>query len=305
MTFHEGSRIDTSTTSTSGGPGLGGPGPGRGIAIGGGLGGLVIVVIALLLGIDPGTITSGTQPEPGQQQSQAQDVSGFDKSQCKTTADANKIPECRIIATGNSVDAVWTQLLGKGYTRPDINIFHDQVNTGCGAASTDVGPFYCPADKTAYFDTGFLEILKNQLGSSTGPFAQEYIVAHEFGHHVQDLQGTLGKAQQGMQGAQGNGVRTELQADCYAGVWAHFATIPQSDGTPYLDPLTDKDIADVMSATQAVGDDWIQKRMTGRVDPYQFTHGTSEQRQHWFTVGYKLGDPKRCDTYNTNDLDNG
>jgi uncharacterized protein len=295
MTFHEGTQIDTSTTSSSGG----GPG-GRGIAIGGGLGGLVVVVVALLLGVDPGTITSG--PQQGQQQ----DVSGFDVSQCKTAADANKIPECRIIATGNSVDAVWSQHL-QGYTRPHIKLFQGQVQTACGGATTDVGPFYCPGDKTAYFDTGFLDVLKNQLGSSTGPFAQEYIVAHEFGHHVQDLLGDLGRAQQphAAQGAEGAGVRTELQADCYAGVWAHYATIPQSNERPYLDPLTDKDIQDVMSATQAVGDDWIQKRTSGRVDPYSFTHGTSEQRQHWFTVGYKLGDPQRCDTFNAADLDNG
>jgi predicted metalloprotease len=293
MTFHEGTQIDTSTTSSSGGPG------GRGIAIGGGLGGLVIVVIALLLGVDPSTVTP--PPQTGTQQ---QEVSGFDVSQCKTAADANKIPECRIIATGNSVDAVWTQLMGRQYTRPHIRLFKGQVNTACGAATTDVGPFYCPGDDTAYFDTEFLTVLRDQLGSSTGPFAQEYIVAHEFGHHVQDLLGDLGRAQQpnAAQGANGAGVRTELQADCYAGVWAHYATIPQSNGTTYLDPLTDKDIADVMSATQAVGDDWIQKRTTGRVDPYSFTHGTSEQRQHWFNVGYKLGDPQRCDTFNTRDL---
>jgi hypothetical protein len=269
------------------------------MAIGGGVGGLVVVVIALLLGVDPGTITGGSQPQAGQQ---SQDVGGYDVSQCKTAEDANTKPECRIIATGNSVDAVWTQQLGKEYTRPRIQLFRVRVATACGEASTDVGPFYCPGDDTAYFDTAFLTVLRDQLGSSTGPFAQEYIVAHEFGHHVQDLLGDLGKAQQGVQGAQGNGVRTELQADCYAGVWAHYATIPQSNGTTYLDPLTDKDIQDVMSATQAVGDDWIQKRMTGRVDPYSFTHGTSAQRQHWFTVGYQTGDRTKCDTYNATDL---
>lgn len=297
MTFHEGTQIDTSTTSGGGG------GPGRGMAIGGGVGGLVIVVIALLLGVDPGNITGGSAPPAGQQ---SQNVSGFDPSQCKTAEDANTKPSCRIIATGNSVDAVWTQLLGKEYTRPHVVIFSGQVRTACGPADVNVGPFYCPGDKTAYFDPDFLkDVLAQQLGYDPGPLAQEYIVAHEFGHHVQDLQGTIGRAQQGVQGATGNSVRTELQADCYAGVWAHYATIPQQNGTAYLDQLTDAQIKDVMDATQHIGDDWIQKQMSGRVDPGSFTHGTSEQRQHWFNVGYKLGDWKKCDTYDAADLDNG
>jgi predicted metalloprotease len=292
MTFNEGMQIDTSTTSSSGGPG-------RVMAIGGGLGGLVIVVVALLLGVDPGTVMPA--PQPGQ----APQAQGFDTSQCKTGADANKILGCRIIATGNSVDAVWSQLL-KGYTRPYVRLFDGSVQTGCGGATTEVGPFYCPVDKTAYFDTAFFQVLVDQFGSSGGPFAQEYVVAHEFGHHVQDLLGDIGRAQQGAQGALGNGVRTELQADCYAGVWAHFAsTVKEKNGVPYLNPLTDKDIQDALSAASSVGDDWIQKQSTGRVNPESWTHGSSEQRQHWFTVGYQTGDPKRCDTYDAADLSNG
>jgi predicted metalloprotease len=292
MTFNEGMQIDTSTTSSSGGMG-------RGLAIGGGLGGLVIVVVALLLGVDPGTVLPAQQPD------QTQQAQGFDVSQCKTGADANKILGCRIIATGNSVDAVWSQLL-KGYTRPHVRLFSGEVQTGCGGATTEVGPFYCPVDKTAYFDTAFFQVLVDQFGSSGGPFAQEYVVAHEFGHHVQDLLGDIGRAQQGAQGATGNGVRTELQADCYAGIWAHYAsTVKEKNGVPYLNPLTDKDIQDALSAANSVGDDWIQKRSTGHINPDTFTHGTSEQRQHWFTVGYQTGDPKRCDTYDATDLDNG
>jgi predicted metalloprotease len=295
MTFNEGMQIDTSTTSSSGGRG-----PGRGIAIGGGLSGLVIVVIALLLGVDPGTIQT-TAPPPS---ADGAEVAGFDVSQCKTGADANKILGCRIIATGNSVDAVWRQLLGREYTRPQIRLFHGEVQTACGGATTEVGPFYCPGDQTAYFDTDFFQVLVDQFGSSGGPLAQEYVVAHEFGHHVQDLLGDIGRAQQGAQGAQGNSVRTELQADCYAGVWAHYASTvkQQSTGVTYLKPLTDKDIQDALSAAQSVGDDWIQKHSTGRINPDSFTHGTSEQRQHWFTVGYQFGDPKKCDTYNAPDL---
>ena len=292
MTFNEGMQIDTSTTSTSGGGG------GRGIAIGGGLGGLLVVLIAMFLGVDPGNVLS-------QQSINTQDdVSpGFDLNQCRTGADANKYVQCRVVATANSVDAVWHQLMSR-YTRPHVRLFSGQVDTACGPATSDVGPFYCPGDETAYFDTDFFQVLKDQFGSSGGPLAQEYVVAHEFGHHVQDLQHTLGRAQQGAQGAGGNGVRTELQADCYAGVWAHYAAITkqESTGVPYLEPLSDKDINDALSAAASVGDDRIQRQATGRSHPESWTHGSSEQRQHWFTIGYQTGDPNKCDTFHAADL---
>jgi uncharacterized protein len=293
MTFNEGMQIDTSTTSTSGG------GRGRGIAIGGGVGGLVIVVIALLLGVDPGSVLSQQSAPPQQSGGQAVDI-----SMCKTGADANKYVQCRVVATGNSVDAVWSQLLGSRYQRPNMRLFTDYVNTGCGPADTSVGPFYCPVDRTAYFDTGFFKVLVDQFGSSGGPLAQEYVVAHEYGHNVQNLLGDLGRAQQGAQGAGGNGVRTELQADCYAGVWAHYASITkqQSTGVPYLEPLSDKDIADALSAAASVGDDRIQKQATGRINPESWTHGSSAERQHWFTVGYQTGDPAQCDTFDAANL---
>ncbi|BBZ14188.1 KPN_02809 family neutral zinc metallopeptidase [Mycobacterium branderi] len=286
MTFNEGMQIDTSTTSSSGGGG-------RGIAIGGGLGGLLIVVVAMLLGVDPGNVISQ------QTVNTREDVApGFDLNKCRTGADANKYVQCRVVATGNSVDGVWKQLM-RGYTRPRVRLFSGQVGTGCGSATSEVGPFYCPVDQTAYFDTDFFQVLVDQFGSSGGPLAQEYVVAHEFGHHVQNLQGNLGRAQQGAQGASGNGVRTELQADCYAGVWAHYASITkqESTGVPYLEPLSDKDIADALSAAASVGDDRIQRRATGRTNPESWTHGSSEQRQHWFTVGYQTGDPNQCDTF--------
>jgi predicted metalloprotease len=295
MTFNEGMQIDTSTTSTSGGGG-----GGRGIAIGGGLGGLVIVVVALFLGVDPGTVL----PQQGQIGSaEGVESPGFDLSQCKTGADANNIVQCNVVATGNSVDGVWEQLL-PGYTRPHVRLFSGSVDTGCGPATSDVGPFYCPVDQTAYFDTDFFQVLVDQFGSSGGPLAREYVVAHEFGHHVQNLKGVLGRAQQDPEGATGGGVRTELQADCYAGVWAHYASITkqESTGVPFLEPLSDKDIADALSAASSVGDDRIQKSATGRVNPESWTHGSSEQRQKWFTVGYQTGDPDKCDTFATNNL---
>ena len=295
MTFNEGVQIDTSTTSSGGGGG-------RGIAIGGGLGGLVILALALFLGVDPGGITQqGLGP---QFDTQGVETPGFDVSACRTGDDANKIVECRVIATGNSVDAVWDQLL-KGYTRPNMKLFTGSTDTGCGAATTEVGPFYCPADRTAYFDTAFFQVLVDQFGSNGGPLAQEYVVAHEYGHHVQNLLGNLAKAQRGPQGAEGNSVRTELQADCYAGVWAHYASVTNAPGSdqPFLKPLTDKDISDALSAAKSVGDDRIQQAATGRVNPESWTHGSSQQREHWFTVGYQTGDVRKCDTYGAANLD--
>lgn len=292
MTFNEGMQIDTSSASSSGGGGMGR------MAIGGGIGGLLLVVVAMLLGVDPGGVIS-QQPLDSRE-----DVApGFDLSRCKTGADANKYVQCRVVATSNSLDAVWKQLMPK-YTRPHLRLFSGQVSTGCGPASSDVGPFYCPVDKTAYFDTDFFQVLVTQFGSSGGPFAEEYVVAHEYGHHVQNLLGVLGRAQSGAQGATGSGVRTELQADCYAGVWAHYASTVKQDSTgqPFLQPLSDKDIQDALSAAASVGDDRIQQQVNGRVNPESWTHGSSAQRQKWFTTGYSTGEPNKCDTFNTNDL---
>lgn len=178
-------------------------------------------------------------------------------------------------------------------------IFSGATTTGCGPASAEVGPFYCPADTTAYFDPGFFQELVNRFGSSGGPLAEEYVVAHEFGHHVQHVLGYLDRAQQDPQGPQSGAVRTELQADCYAGLWArHVSTQPDPQtGRPFLEPLTEKDLADALSAASAVGDDRIQKAATGRVTPESWTHGSSAQRQKWFYQGYSTGDINQCDTF--------
>lgn len=264
---------------------------GTGLKVGGGL----VLLVALLLGINPnmlgGLVENGSG---GQSQGTA--------PACSTGADADARLDCRITGTVNSLNAFWPGYLKQynvQYPRPEAVIFSGSTNTGCGAATSEVGPFYCPTDTTAYFDPGFFQELVDRFGSSGGPLAQEYVVAHEFGHHVQNLLGDLQRAQQDPQGPESGSVRTELQADCYAGLWAKYAsTTPDpATGKPYLEPLTQQDVNDALSAAASVGDDRIQKAATGRVSPEGWTHGSSEERQRWFSRGYQSGDIKQCDTF--------
>ncbi|TQJ36420.1 hypothetical protein FBY36_3720 [Arthrobacter sp. SLBN-122] len=268
---------------------------GTGVKIGGGIGGGLVLLVALLLGINPnmlGGLTDGGTA--GQSQGTA--------PACTTGADADARLDCRITGTVNSLNAFWPGYLKQynvQYPRPEAVIFSGGTNTGCGSATSEVGPFYCPTDTTAYFDPGFFQELVDRFGSSGGPLAQEYVVAHEFGHHIQNILGDLGRAQQDPQGPESGSVRTELQADCYAGLWAKYAsTTPNpATGQPYLEPLTQQDVNDALSAAASVGDDRIQKAATGRVSPEGWTHGSSEERQRWFTRGYQSGDIKQCDTF--------
>lgn len=275
-------------------------GMGRGAKVGGGIGGGLILLIAALLGVNPQLLEglTGAGQEP-----QSQGTAPA----CATGADADARLDCRITGTVNSLNAFWPAYLkdyGVQYPQPKAVIFSGGTNTGCGAATTAVGPFYCPTDTTAYFDPGFFQELVDQFGSSGGPLAQEYVVAHEFGHHVQNLLGDLGRAQQDPQGPESGSVRTELQADCYAGLWAkHASSTPDpATGQPYLEPLTQQDINDALSAAASVGDDRIQKAATGRVSPEGWTHGSSEERQRWFARGYQTGDITQCDTFSAPSL---
>jgi predicted metalloprotease len=299
MSFNEGSQLDTSQVSDRRG-GMGGK-----IAIGGG--GLILL-IASLLGVPPELLQSFGL---GSEQSTQQEALGTGSlaEECRTGADANARRDCRIVGTVNSLNRFWATELPQyniQYPVPKAVLFSGGVSTACGQASSAVGPFYCPVDRTAYFDTGFFDQLTGQLGAAEGPLAEEYVVAHEFGHHIQNLTGALDASQQDPQGAESGAVRVELQADCYAGVWARNATDQKdpSTGKPFMKPFSDRDLQVALSAASAVGDDRIQEASSGSVNPHTFTHGTSAQRQAWFTQGYNTGDPARCDTLSARDLDN-
>jgi uncharacterized protein len=286
VSFRDDAPLDPSEVSDQRGRGAGGR-----IAIGGGglgVAGIIVVVLLQLLG------GGGGLGQLGQLEGETSGTPTGDLAQCRTGADANERQDCRILAYVNSVQAFWSQeFKSRGRTyEPATTYFEDgQWQTGCGAASSDVGPFYCPADGHVYLDLGFLDALRDRFGATGGSLAQGYIVAHEYGHHVQDLLGTLGNGSN-EQGATGRSVRIELQADCFAGVWAAHAT-----DTGLLEPITQAQIDDALNAAAAVGDDRIQSTTQGQVDPDAWTHGSSAQRQRWFATGYETGDMTKCDTF--------
>jgi predicted metalloprotease len=284
--FRPGARLDP--TQVSDRRGLGGRAIPIGIG-GGGLGVVGIVVYLLVALLSGGGGLSGPLGNlDGSTVSQA--PPGQVLSECRTGADANAREDCRILGDVNSVQKYWSSAL-PSYVPAQTVFFDGSTATGCGTASSDVGPFYCPVDKHVYIDLGFFDELRTRFGARGGPFAEAYVIAHEYGHHVQDVQGTLSRASSG-RGATGGSVRTELQADCYAGVWASHAT-----QTGYLVNLTQADIADALDAAAAVGDDRIQSETQGQVNPETWTHGSSAERQHWFSVGYRTGKRTACDTF--------
>ncbi|GAA4200365.1 KPN_02809 family neutral zinc metallopeptidase [Microbispora amethystogenes] len=282
MDFDDRAQLDTSQVEDVGG---GGGFRGGGLAVGGGAAGIIALIVALIFGINPGNITGGGDEPTG-----AQPTTDLN-SQCKSGADADQSEKCRVVGVVNSIQKYWGDQV-QGYTKAKTTLFSGGVQTGCGAADSSVGPFYCPNDKHVYLDLSFFDELQSRFGAKGGPFAQAYVIAHEYGHHVQDLLGTMNKVGQ-EQGAESGSVRLELQADCYAGVWAKNAV---STGF-YAEEFTDADIKEAIDAAAAVGDDHIQEQAQGRVNPDAFTHGTSAQRTKWFKNGYESGDPGRCDTF--------
>ncbi|MEE1618017.1 KPN_02809 family neutral zinc metallopeptidase [Brachybacterium sp. J153] len=304
MSFNPNAEIRSDNVARSGGGGTGGgfrPG-GGGLKIGG-AGGCVILVVLLVL-MMTGILSPGQVMDlvAGGGTSQGQSGQGGVLEQCTSGADANADDECLVQATIESGDSLWAQLApeaGWEFVEPQGIVFSQSVQTGCGAATADVGPFYCPADSTIYVDVDFFDSLSSRFGADGGQLAKMYVVAHEYGHHVQYLSGAMQSADRSGTGPQSDAVRLELQADCYAGVWAHHASATTDDqGQPMLAPLTDEDIASALSAASAVGDDHIQGDVAGgQVNPESWTHGSSEQRQHWFTVGYSEGTVQACDTF--------
>ena len=314
MSFNDNAQLDTSQVQSGGSGGFGGGGGGGGfpggIQVGGGIGGLILLVLMLIFGGgkilgggDSGS-TAGGLPSQQLQSNQVAAAGQVDQgqfSQCKTGADANKNDVCLIIATVNSVQDYWTKALPKyqmNYEPVKTVIYQGQTQSKCGTANAQVGPFYCPLDAKVYVDASFFQELQNKFGANGGQLAKEYVIAHEYGHHIQDQLGLLGRAQQDPQGPNSGSVRMELMADCLAGTWVKHATeTTDASGTPLLKPITDADIQSALSAASAVGDDRIQQATQGRVTPENWTHGSAEARQRWFLQGYTTGDLNQCNTF--------
>ncbi|WP_410815113.1 neutral zinc metallopeptidase [Micromonospora sp. 067-2] len=308
MELNERAELDTSQVNDLGRGGGSGGGGGMGIPIpgGGGRGGLIGIVVTVLIALLGGGfgLNAMTNGEDGGGQSTGKPLQGCDRSNAQRFDDAR----CRNLLYVNSIQDYWEKEypeLGKGKYEPtSTNYFEAAVNTGCGQADSGVGPFYCPADRKVYIDLSFYNELASRFGAK-GEFAAPYVLAHEYGHHIQNLLGTNERAGQGDQsGPRSASVRLELQADCYAGSWAKHATESKDEtGQEALfTSITPSDVAEAVQTAEAIGDDTIQQRSGGRINPDQFTHGTSAQRQRWFQQGYDRGDPKACDTFATDQL---
>jgi uncharacterized protein len=284
----------------SGRSGLGGGGgrlpiPAGGLA-GGGIGTLVVIVVVVLLS---GVLGGG---DDSTSQNGAAGTSTDRYDQCLSGDDANQSADCARKAVAVSLENYWSNELpsqtGVQLQPTQIVTFTGGTSTGCGAASADVGPFYCPTDQTIYLDTTFFQdVLEGQLGGRGGDFVEPYVLAHEYGHHIQDLMGTMSQVRT-QRGPKSDSVRLELQADCYAGMWTRGATgTTDQDGVAIFEALDQGDIDEALDSAQAVGDDRIQQRGGGDVNPEQWTHGSAAERQQWFETGYDARSIQECDTF--------
>lgn len=289
MPFNDKSRLDPSQIQDRRGSGVG-----RTIAVGGGGIGLIALVVALLLGLNPGDLANLTASVPTSGSASSGDINSL-AAECQTGADANARQDCAIVGYVNSIQAFWSDefaTLGESYSPAQTVLFSGSTEGACGYATGAMGPFYCPNDQNVYLDLDFFSLLQSRFGARGGPFAEAYVLAHEYGHHVQDLLGALdssGSSQN--QGANSMSVFTELQADCLAGVWAYHAV-----ETGYLTQVTSDEVAQSLDAAAAVGDDRIQSETQGYVSPETWTHGSSDQRQAALEDGMQSGDIETCNT---------
>lgn len=287
------------TSSGAGGRGgRRGGGPGGLLALplllgGGGSGVIILLLVLWLLLGGSGGGGGGTAP-----QGQGQQSGDYNLAHCDQPNASNEFDDCRIAATMTSLNNIWADLLPAQadvkFTKAELELFKGDVVTGCGYATGDTGPFYCPRDTTAYMDVAFFEAL-NQMGGSNGPLAQEYVAAHEYGHHIQQLEGTLGMSDYSNPGQDSAAVAIELQADCYAGLWAHHASQGENAA---LEPISDEQLREAVKTAQAIGDDHIQEQSGREVNPDVWTHGSSQQRMDAFLSGYNSGKMSSCDTLN-------
>ncbi|TMS00436.1 neutral zinc metallopeptidase [Nonomuraea basaltis] len=272
MDFRDQVDLDPSQVEDAGGGGgfSGGGFPGGMIIGGGGIVSLIALVLVFVLN----NVGGGTEPAQRRPPSNLAE-------QCQTGKDADQSERCRVVGVVNSIQDYWKREISE-YRPSKTVLYSGGVRTGCGAASSAAGPFYCPGDQRVYLDLSFFDQLHSEFGAKGGPFAQAYVIAHEYGHHVQDLLGDL---------RSGSSVPIELQADCYAGVWARNAVTTGF----YEKPFTKAEISEALDAAAAIGDDRIQQRTRGRIDPESFTHGSSEQRDAAFQRGYENGAPADCE----------
>ena len=310
MRFNPKARLDTrrmrdvrGARSTGGGSRSGGAGlPIPGGLAGGGIGGIVVAVIVVVVSM----WLSGGSGGSSYDTSRMSDTDRY--SSCQTGEDANNSADCARVAVENSLTDFWSDTLEKQtgtafHSEKAVETFDGGADTGCGQASADVGPFYCPSDQTIYLDTTFFEdILQGQLSGPSGAFVEPYVLAHEYGHHIQNLLGTMGQVRT-QQGPTSDSVRLELQADCYAGLWARSASSTEdASGQVLISDLTDDDIKQAIAAATAVGDDRIQEQSGGQVDPDSWTHGSSAERVQWFRTGFESGQVADCDTFRSGAL---
>ena len=261
--------------------------------LGGGIGTIVLVLVAMYFGVDPTPLMQGMQS--GQSASTSGTRPSAEELKNDPLADMVSV----VIA---DTEDVWRELFarqGRRYEEPVLVMFTGSTQSACGLGQAAMGPFYCPADKKAYIDLSFYDQMRTRY-RAPGDFAQAYVIAHEVGHHVQNLLGISGKVhsmKQRVSQGEGNAlsVRLELQADCLAGVWSHHADKARNI-------LEDGDVDEALNAASAIGDDTLQRQSRGTVVPESFTHGTSAQRQRWFRIGLRTGDPDSCDTFSVDEV---